>query len=114
MGRRDLGYRSIVDTAPFLALAMIPLIEQMLANRGTRLLFGVLLAWSVAVQFVGAYSYSLMGWSDLWREYGRPEQASLWQWKMTAAVRVSSEKAPSLGAQKSKATRNTLAALHRI
>ena len=26
----------------------------------------MLLAWSVAVQFVGAYSYSLMGWNDLW------------------------------------------------
>ena len=26
------------------------------------------------MQFVGAYSYSLMGWSDLWREYDRPEQ----------------------------------------
>ena len=75
------GYRSIVDTAPFLALAMIPLLERMLANRGTRLLFSALLAWSVAVQFVGAYSYSLMGWSDLWREYEKPEQASLWQWQ---------------------------------
>ena len=35
------GYRSIVDTAPFLALSMLP----------TRLPFGALLAWSVAVQF---------------------------------------------------------------
>ena len=51
------------------------------ANRGTRVLFGALLAWSVAVQFVGAYSYSLMGWNELWREYEKPEQASLWQWQ---------------------------------
>ena len=34
----------------------------------------------IAMQFVGAYSYSLMGWSDLWRDYDRPEQASLWRW----------------------------------
>ena len=33
-----------------------------------------------AMQFVGAYSSSLMGWSDLWREYDRPEQANLWHW----------------------------------
>ena len=23
---------------------------------------------------------SLIGWSDLWRDYDRPEQASLWRW----------------------------------
>ena len=75
------GYRSIVDTTPYLALLMIPIVERVVANRGTRLLFSALLAWSVAVQFVGAYSYSLMGWSDLSREYEKPEQASLWQWQ---------------------------------
>ena len=37
-------------------------------------------AFVPAMQFVGAYSYSLMGWNDLWREYDRPEQASLWRW----------------------------------
>ena len=37
-------------------------------------------AFVPAMQFVGAYSYSLMGWSDLWRDYDRPEQASLWRW----------------------------------
>ena len=35
-------------------------------------------AFVPAMQFVGAYSSSLMGWSDLWRDYDRPEQASLW------------------------------------
>ena len=75
------GYRSIVDTAPLLALSMLPIIERLLSRRAPRLLFGALLAWSVAVQFVGAYSYSLMGWSDLWRDHDRPEQASLWQWQ---------------------------------
>ena len=38
------------------------------------------LSCAIAVQFVGAYSYSLMGWSDPWRDYDRPEQASLWRW----------------------------------
>ena len=37
-------------------------------------------AFVQAMQFVDAYSYSLMGWNDLWREYVRPEHASLWRW----------------------------------
>ena len=37
-------------------------------------------AFVPAMQFVDAYSYSLMGWNDLWREYVRPEHASLWRW----------------------------------
>ena len=74
------GYRSIIDAAPFLALLMVPIIDRIVASRPLRVLCGALLMWSVAVQFVGAYSYSLTGWSDLWREYDRPEQASLWRW----------------------------------
>ncbi len=64
------GYRSIIDA----------FVERIVASRPLRVVWGVLLACSVAVQFVGAYSYSLMGWSDLWREYDRPGQASLWRW----------------------------------
>ena len=64
------GYRPIVDA----------FVERIVASRPPRVLCGALLVWSVAVQFVGAYGYSLMGWSDLWREYDRPEQASLWRW----------------------------------
>ena len=58
----------------------LPTVAAVVVCTGAYLLCGVLLAWSIAVQFVGAYSYSLMGWSDLWREYDRPEQASLWRW----------------------------------
>ena len=78
------GYRSIIDAAPFLALLMVPIIDRIVASRPLRVVCGALLVWSVAVQFVGAYSYSLMGWSDLWREYDRPEQASLWRWDRPA------------------------------
>ena len=74
------GYRPIVDAAPFLALLMLPIIDRIVASRPLRVVCGALLVCSVAVQFVGTYSYSLMGWSDLWREYDRPEQASLWRW----------------------------------
>ena len=38
-----------------------------------------------------------MGWSDLWREYGRPGQASLWRWDRPQigyhGAHVSSERA---------------------
>ena len=73
-------YRSVVDTAPFVALLIVPIVDRIVASRPLRVVCGVLLAWSIAVQFVGAYSYSLMGWSDLSREYDRSEQATLWRW----------------------------------
>ena len=74
------GYRSIVDTAPFLALLMIPILERMLAGRATRTLFAALLAWSVGAQFVGAWSYSAVGWHNMTMEYDNPNHASIWLW----------------------------------
>ena len=74
------AYRSIVDATPYLALLLVPIVERVVASRPLRVVCGLLLTWSIAVQFIGAYSYSLMGWSDLWRDYDRPEQASLWRW----------------------------------
>ena len=75
------GYRTIVDTAPFLALLLIPIIERMLAARATRAVFAALLLWSIGAQFVGAYTYNLVGWIDHWREQDNPDYASLWQWQ---------------------------------
>ena len=87
VGRLDLGSlclpiqnRSIVDATPYLALLLVPIVERVVASRPLRVVCGLLVAWSIAVQFIGAYSYSLTGWSDLWRDYDRPEQASLWLW----------------------------------
>ncbi len=74
------GYRSIVDTAPFLALSMIPVIERVVAGRRRAALFGAALLWSVAVQFVGAWSYSQVGWLKQWEEHDDPDKASLWRW----------------------------------
>ena len=75
------GYRTIVDTAPFLALLLIPIVERMLAARATRAVFAALLLWSIGAQFVGAYTYNLVGWIDHWREQDNPDYASLWQWQ---------------------------------
>lgn len=83
-GGMTYGYRPIVDTAPFFALLMIPVIERVVANQRMRMLFGALLIWSITVQFVGAYSYSLRGWTDQWRNEKRdnnPDKDSLWQWR---------------------------------
>ena len=75
------GYRAIVDTTPFLALLLVPIVERMLAARGTRVVFAALLLWSIGAQFVGAYSYNLIGWIDQWRERDNPDYTSLWQWQ---------------------------------
>ena len=80
-GGSTWGYRPIVDTTPFLALLMIPVIEKVIANRGLRVLFAALLVWSVTVQFIGAYSYSLIGWTNQWSDHDNPDRASLWQWR---------------------------------
>ena len=80
-GGSTWGHRPIVDAAPFLALLLIPVAERLIANRMTRVLFAVLLVWSAAVQFTGAYSYSVVGWLEQWRAYDNPDRASLWQWR---------------------------------
>ena len=82
-GGSTYGYRSIVDTVPFFALLMIPVIERVVANRRMRMLFGALLMWSITVQFIGAYSYSVTGWTEQWWNETRdnnPDKDSLWQW----------------------------------
>ena len=75
------GYRSIVDTAPFLALLITPVSERLFAGRGTRALFGALLLWSAGAQFVGAWSYSVAGWHNMTLQYDDPNHASVWLWR---------------------------------
>ena len=79
-GGSTYGYRPIVDTAPFLALMMIPVIDRVVSSRWMLSLFAALLLWSAAVQFVGAWSYSVTGWTSQWKDYDNPDKASLWQW----------------------------------
>lgn len=82
-GGSTYGYRSIVDTVPFFALLMMPVIEWVVASRRMRVLFGALLVWSITVQFIGAYSYSVTGWTEQWWNETRdnnPDKDSLWQW----------------------------------
>ena len=75
------GYRSIVDTVPFLALLMAPVMERVIAGRGTRVLLATLLVWSAGAQFVGAWSYSAIGWHTMTLEHDDPNHASVWLWR---------------------------------
>ena len=75
------GYRSIIDTTPFLALLMVPLLERMRSRPVARIVFGGLLLWSVAAQFVGAWSYSVAGWHNMTHQYDDPNHASVWMWR---------------------------------
>ena len=75
------GYRSIIDTTPLLALLMVPLIERTMSRPATRIFFGSLLLWSVAAQFVGAWSYSVVGWHNMTHQYDDPNHASVWMWR---------------------------------
>ena len=59
------GYRHIVDTAPVLALLLLPLAERARARPGLLTLAAGLCVWSVGVQALGAAAYDLVGWNQL-------------------------------------------------
>jgi hypothetical protein len=58
------GYRPIVDAMPIFALLLIPVIGWICRKKAVMAVFAVLLAWSVAVQAVGAFAYDLTGWNN--------------------------------------------------
>lgn len=57
------GYRHIVDLAPALALLVVPAAGWILASAWRRATFGALVAWSIAVQAIGAFAYDGSGWN---------------------------------------------------
>ena len=59
---------------------MIPVMGWVADRRRVGALFGAALAWSVAAQFAGAWSYNQLGWMEQWQGGGDPDRASLWQW----------------------------------
>jgi hypothetical protein len=72
------GYRPLVDTMPLLAMLAIPALDWLFRRRWALAAAGVLLAWSVLVQVVGAYAYDVVGWNGLtvrWEVYFRGQQA---------------------------------------
>ena len=62
-GGWSFGYRFTMDTVPLLILGMAPLWNQLKTNRVLISLTSVLLAFSLVVQVIGAFSYNLVGWN---------------------------------------------------
>ena len=57
------GYRPLVDTMPLLALLLIPVVEWLLNQPSRRGVVIALLGWSIMVQWIGAFSYDVVGWN---------------------------------------------------
>jgi hypothetical protein len=58
------GSRLLVEAVTLLAFLAIPIAEQVRRRRVLAVGFAVCLAWSVAVQFVGAFAYDVVGWNN--------------------------------------------------
>ena len=59
------GYRPIVDSVPLLAILCLPVMESILKQPVWRVVFALLLCWSVLVQWLGVYAYTPMGWNNM-------------------------------------------------
>jgi hypothetical protein len=57
------GYRVIVDVAILLAFLAFPIVEAVHLRPRRQAVFGVLLAYSVGVQVIGAYVFDPVGWN---------------------------------------------------
>jgi hypothetical protein len=58
------GYRLLMDSVTLMAFLAIPVAEEIRGSRVLAAVFGVCLAWSVAVQFVGAFAYDVTEWNN--------------------------------------------------
>jgi hypothetical protein len=58
------GPRLLADAGMLLAFLAIPVAEEIRKSRARAAAFGVCLAWSVAVQVVGAFAYDVVGWNE--------------------------------------------------
>lgn len=74
------AYRPIVDVTPLLALLLLPVVDALFARRARLAVAGALLAWSVAVQALGAFTFDTEGWNAReGHDIDRPEwRARLW------------------------------------
>jgi hypothetical protein len=62
-GGHSFGYRLIVDTMPIFAVLLIPVVGRILESPAPRRILLGLVAWSVGVQFLGAFAYDQEGWN---------------------------------------------------
>ncbi len=62
-GGWTFGYRPWLDVVPLLVIFIAPVVDSTLSRRFGAVVAGVALAWSVFVQFLGAFSYD-RSWND--------------------------------------------------
>ena len=58
------GPRLLVDGVTLLAFLAIPVAEEIRRRRTLAVAFAVCFIWAVAVQFVGAFAYDVVGWNE--------------------------------------------------
>jgi hypothetical protein len=63
-GGWSFGYRPIVDVAILLAFLSFPLMRTLSSRRPLQAICGVLFAYSLGVQMLGAFVYDVAGWND--------------------------------------------------
>jgi hypothetical protein len=63
-GGHSFGYRMLVDVTPLLVLCSVPIIAKVRERPALRMSFFAALAWSIAVQVIGAYAYDVNGWNS--------------------------------------------------
>jgi hypothetical protein len=62
-GGWSYGYRPIVDAVTLLAFLAIPMVAWVRARRWRMAAVGVLAAWSLGTQALGAFAYDVRGWN---------------------------------------------------
>jgi hypothetical protein len=76
-GGHSFGYRVLVDVTPLLVLCSVPIVARVRERPALRASFFVALAWSIAVQVIGAYAYDVTGWnSRIGYRVSRPTDAA--------------------------------------
>jgi hypothetical protein len=80
-GGWSFGYRHIVDLTIVFALFLIPIAKWIHERKPARFAYAALLAWSVAVQFVGAFAYDVTGWNARPTESGVKQDIDKREWR---------------------------------
>jgi hypothetical protein len=87
-GGWSYGYRHIVDTVPMLVLLLAPVMPWLQRRWAPKAIFAALVAWSVFVQFLGAFAYDFRGWNGRVLYTVHPADAPSFSTFSTAEVAV--------------------------
>ncbi|MCP4249067.1 MAG: hypothetical protein GY778_18640 [bacterium] len=62
-GGWSFGYRLLVDTLPMVVLFLVPMLASLFKRPMAATAVGLLLAWSIMVQVLGAFAYNVSDWN---------------------------------------------------